>query len=344
MNNTTDKLAGLRVLITGAGGPAGYSVLERLAEAMPELELHAADASPLASGLYLVGDECRHVVPRGDHPDFVAAIEALCREHAIGLVIPTVDSELLPLSVARARFTDLGTRVAVAEPMALRLCRDKLALTRTLARSIPTARSAPWRGSHRAKDWTLPAVIKPRSGAGSRGVHIVRSQGQLAAIPPSEQDMIMEHLPGAEYSVDVFRNRHGVVIATVPRERMRVDSGVAIAARTLRDPELERFAALAVEAIDLTGVANVQFRRDDNGVPKLLEINPRFPGTGPLTTAAGVDMPTLCVRDAMRLPGPNQRMDFREIAVVRRWQNQFLDADTLDYGSEETDEPLVSNG
>ena len=41
------------------------------------------------------------------------------------------------------------------------------------------------------------------------------------------------------------------------------------------------------------GTANVQFKRAADGVFKLLEVNPRFPGTLPLTGAAGIDMPKL---------------------------------------------------
>ena len=87
----------------------------------------------------------------------------------------------------------------------------------------------------------------------------------------------------------------GRVVAAVPRTRTRVDSGVSIAGRTVHDPELEETAAAVARAIGLVGVANVQLRRDRDGRPALLEVNPRFPGALPLTIAAGVDIPSLVV-------------------------------------------------
>ena len=99
---------GCRILVTGAGGPAGYSVLERLVAWCPALVLHAADASPLASGLFTVPGCRRHVVPMGADEQFPKALERLCRMQRIDLVIPTVDSELLPLSLLRRQLLPPG--------------------------------------------------------------------------------------------------------------------------------------------------------------------------------------------------------------------------------------------
>ena len=55
----------MRLLITGAGGAAAISVWKSLAA---EHELHMADMDPLASGLYLVPEAQRLIIPRGDDP------------------------------------------------------------------------------------------------------------------------------------------------------------------------------------------------------------------------------------------------------------------------------------
>ena len=49
-------------------------------------------------------------------------------------------------------------------------------------------------------------------------------------------------MPGAEYSVDVYIQSNGQPLACVPRLRMKVDSGVAVAARTQELPALEAMA------------------------------------------------------------------------------------------------------
>ena len=105
----------------------------------------------------------------------------------------------------------------------------------------------------------------------------------------------------------------------MPRLRAKVDSGISVAGRTVRDPELERFGAAVAEATGLQFIANVQAKRDGSGRPSLLEVNPRAPGSLALTIASGVDMPRLAMDVLGGRPVPDHA-DFREIAMVR-----FLD-------------------
>jgi len=113
--------------------------------------------------------------------------------------------------------------------------------------------------------------------------------------------------------------------AAVPRERLKIDSGIAVAARTVRFPELIEAAVLAVREIGIRYVANVQFKRASDGVAKLLEINPRFPGTLPLTTRAGIDIPALLVAEMAGLPLPDRLMPFVDAMMVRYLSEQFID-------------------
>jgi carbamoyl-phosphate synthase large subunit len=111
----------------------------------------------------------------------------------------------------------------------------------------------------------------------------------------------------------------------VPRLRLKVDSGVAVTALTLHDPELEDFARRVATRIGLHYAANIQFRRDAHGTPVLLEVNARFPGTMPLTVQSGVNMPLLSLRDVLGEPLPPGPLPFREIAVVRYWTEEFIE-------------------
>jgi carbamoyl-phosphate synthase large subunit len=111
----------------------------------------------------------------------------------------------------------------------------------------------------------------------------------------------------------------------VPRERMKTDSGIAVTARTVDVPEVIEFARRVAEEIGVRYVANVQFKRAADGVFKLLEVNPRFPGTLPLTTAAGADMPKLLVDDVAGKKLPDGPLPFKEIMVVRYWTEHYVD-------------------
>ncbi|MES2172107.1 MAG: ATP-grasp domain-containing protein [Actinomycetota bacterium] len=244
-----------------------------------DVEVYAADMDGWASGLYLVDAARRRIVPRGLSPEFVDAIIAICAADKIDVLFSTVDFELPSLAARRA---ELGSTVLAAPSLdTLDATLDKYALAQRVmshARVPVTRLVGP---DAAAVSWNFPIIVKPRRGAGSRGVRLVHDRTALAELGDDDTLIAQELLPGEEFSVDVFANSDGKVIAAVPRTRTRVDSGVSIAGRTVKDEKLEATATAVAEAIGLVGVANVQLRYDVQGEPALLEVNPRFPGAMP---------------------------------------------------------------
>jgi carbamoyl-phosphate synthase large subunit len=142
--------------------------------------------------------------------------------------------------------------------------------------------------------------------------------------------LVQEHLPGPEYSLDTLARADGQVVAVVPRERLKVDSGIAVTGRTLHDEALESYAREVATLIGLTTVANVQVKVDAGGEPALLEVNARFPGTMPLTIGAGIDMPRLAIGEALGTPIPDGPLPFEDIAMVRFFQERFFAFDDIE--------------
>jgi carbamoyl-phosphate synthase large subunit len=292
------------------------------------LEFLSGDIDPHAPGLFLVDAEHRLLLPRGDAPSFTDALLEICREREVDVVVPTVDSELVPMAESRDEFAAAGTSVLVASAHALRLCLDKWALMQAMDGAVPIPRSAPLDHNFDPTAFELPVLVKPRVGSGSRGVRRVDSWDELGDSRDGSL-LVQEHLPGPEYSLDVLATADGEVSAVVPRERLRVDSGIAITSRTVHDDELEQIGARAVETAGLTGVANVQVMRDAAGTPRLIEINPRFPGTMPLTLAAGVNMPRLALGELLGDAMPPGRLEFRDVAMTRIFEDIPVDVDEL---------------
>ena len=312
----------MRIRITGAGGAAAISVWKSLGA---EHELHMADMDPLAAGLYLVPEAQRLIIPRGDDPQLVEALHDACTARSIEMLLPTVDAELFPLAMARGRFEAMGVTLPISPAECLRLCRDKQLLLDRVRGEVPVPTYEPLTQEAADRVDSYPRFVKPRLGAGSRGVAKIVRREDLEKQPKDGSVLLQEYLPGEEFSVDVYVRRDGVVVGAVPRERMKVDSGIAVASRTVNVPEVIQSAIRTAEVIGIRGVANVQFKRAADGVFKLLEVNPRFPGTLPLTAAAGVDMPRLMVDEAMGRPLPDQLMPFTELMVVRYWTERYFD-------------------
>jgi carbamoyl-phosphate synthase large subunit len=312
-----------RVLVTGAGGPAAIAAMRSLG-ADPSVELIAADMDPWAAGLYLVPPRSRTLVPAGAAPEFAGVLLARCRDLGVHVVLPTVDAELRPLAGARATFRAHGIELLLAPTAALDVILDKLALAEHCAAVVRVPRTEPLGPGTDPWSWTYPVIVKPRSGSGSRGIVKIAAPAELAALDRAPGRLVQEFLPGAEFSIDVLAGADGHVIASVPRLRARVDSGVSVGGRTVHDAELESFGRAVAEATGITYVANVQVKRDAAGRAALLEVNPRMPGTLCLTIASGIDMPRLALAVLRGQPVP-AALGFRERAMVR-----FLDERALD--------------
>lgn len=313
----------ISVLVTGAGGPAAIAVLKSL-RADPDVELLAADSDPWAAGLYLVPPASRAVIPGGLAPEFAELLLARCLELGADVVIPTVDAELRPLAAARRVFEQAGISLMLPPAGALDLTLDKLALARVCEPVVRVPRTSCLAAETDPDLWQYPVVVKPRTGSGSRDISVLMSAAELKEVEPSEDFIVQEYLPGEEYSIDVLADAGGRVVAGVPRVRARVDSGVSVAGRTLHDRELESFGSDVATAVGLTFISNVQVRRDADGEPALLEVNPRAPGSLPLTVASGVDMPRMAL-DALRGRELPEHVEFCEKAMVRFLDERFLD-------------------
>ncbi len=308
------------VLVTGAGGPAAVTVLRSLTG---HARLIAADIDPVAVGLYLVDPGSRVLLPRGDAPGFVDTLLAAGLEYGADLVVPTVDTELRGVSGARDRFRARGIDLLVESVKTLDLCLDKLTLMRTCAGRVRVPGTVLLDEHATEQDLQAlgePFIVKPRRGAGGVGFAVIRTRADLAGTPSDGTFIAPELLPGAEFSIDVLSRPGGGVVAAVPRRRDKVDSGIAVAGRTMADPGLEAFGRHVAELIGAQGVVNVQAKLSVDGQPALLEVNARFPGTMALTQAAGIDMPLLAVQ-ALRGHVLPDRLDFREVAVVRHWED-----------------------
>jgi carbamoyl-phosphate synthase large subunit len=323
-------MSSARVLITGAGGPSGYSLLVGFQERGHDWELHAADIDPNAAGLYVVPAAQRVMLPRGDDPSFSQVLLDVCAERGIDVLVPTVDSELLVVAERKDEFEAVGTKLVLASVETLETCLDKWRLQQACEGHVRVPRCVVAEADFDPTAIELPAFVKPRSGSGSRGIALITEISGLERLPRDGTMLVQENLPGPEYSLDVLADRDGRVLAVVPRERMKVDSGIAVTAQTVHDPTLERFGRTVAERIGLNGVANVQAKGTADGEPALLEVNARFPGTMPLTVASGVDMPGLCVREALGEPMPAGELDFEPMAMVRLMREHYMDISEIE--------------
>lgn len=344
----------LNILLTAVGGPGAPGIAWALRDnGERKIRLIGCDVDNQAGGFTLM-DAC-YQVPRGTEPGYVERILEIAQTERIDAIVPLATMELPALSAARAEFERIGSKVTVMGPDVLDTANDKGALYGFLE-SNGLACAPQYRSVRNACELESAAralgypdarlVVKPAFAGGSRGLRILsngiespetyltmkpeagltnlenlcRTLSKASSFPHL---VVMEYLPGKEYSVDIL-GREGDAIAIIPRSRDRLSQGICVRGQVENRQELIDLATQLCRLLRLSFAANMQFRYGDKGVPKLLEINVRLPGTVILSVAAGVNLPYLAVKMAIGEPLPSFEIRWGT-RMVRSWRETFYD-------------------
>jgi len=128
----------------------------------------------------------------------------------------------------------------------------------------------------------------------------------IEAAPGPLRLLVLEHLPGTEWSLDALC-RDGRMIAGIARRKL------GRAQRLEIDGPIFDIAHRAVKAFGLSGLINLQFKAtslDDDSDVRLLEVNPRMSGGCLYTRYSGVNLPwwhvalELGIADEADIPAP----------------------------------------
>jgi carbamoyl-phosphate synthase large subunit len=110
--------------------------------------------------------------------------------------------------------------------------------------------------------------------------------------------LFMEYLSGEEITVDCYRGKGGFI--AIPRVRKAMRSGISFDCQGIDDPEIMYYSKQIAETLDLRYAFGFQYKRNDQGVPCLLECNPRVQGSMVHSTLAGSNVVWYAVKDVLR--------------------------------------------
>jgi carbamoyl-phosphate synthase large subunit len=223
-------------------------------------------------------------VPRCTDTDFLPSVLRVCAENDIGLLIPTIDTELPVYAAACDVFRQAGTVVSVSSPECVRICCDKVLTHKWLTTNgFPTIRQT---ASTAAADWLFPLIAKPYNGSSSIGLRRLETRLELECLGPGY--IVQEIAAGREFTINVYVNRSGECVSAVPHWRMEVRAGEVSKGLTVKDPRLVDLGRSVAEALPgAYGPLNIQCFMDDAGSIKIIEINARFGGGYLLAHRAG---------------------------------------------------------
>ena len=127
----------------------------------------------------------------------------------------------------------------------------------------------------------------------------------------------MEYLPGTEYSVDAFRGQKAEI--ALPRSRDKIVNGISFETTLADRSDLSEFTLKAAKRIGLKYAFGFQYKLDADGIPKVLECNPRVQGTMAASMQSGVNIIWMAVDEALGNPQALPKAKFRPVKFQRYW-------------------------
>ncbi|MHB8346839.1 MAG: carboxylate--amine ligase [Acidiferrobacterales bacterium] len=201
-----------------------------------------------------------------------------------------------------------------------------------------------------------PVVLKPcrskvwnHNHCTSTAVHVVRDPSELGTLTAAHGYLrdfplaVQAHVPGSGLGVFALYD-HGKAVTFFAHRRIREKpphGGVSVLSESISvRADLQTYAARLLDHARWHGVAMVEFRGTEDGIPYLMEINPRFWGSLQLAIDSGVDFPGL-LYDLAVGNTPEPPSTYR-IGIRTRWLLGDLDRLYLVLRNRETGESGTS--
>lgn len=276
----------MNVAVTCGASPIMADVVALIGE-LPQVEsITLVDAEPID---FTHG--CRTAcVPYGRQPEYGEVMRSLCSREGISYIFVGSDEEAQAL--ARTSWAGAISHLDTAERTAL-VC-DKYRLHMMLGSDlVPAFENCTTSQQLQAMVERYGSVIeRPVAGRGSKGLrHIVLDESD--AFPNSVSVKCLTRAPGTfctqfltgdKFSADcIFGN--GILLTCMirnngPAVKYRPPTMVA---RACADVGVFKFAGRVGETLGLNGFHQIECGKDDAGVVRLIEINPRLDATLPIT-------------------------------------------------------------
>lgn len=279
-----------RVLVTGAGGPAGINFTKSLRIAPERMFLVGTEANEYYVTLTVTNKT--FPVPEATSHEYVDRLNEIIDQEKVEFVHPQPDIEVMVLSEQRDK---IRATMMLPSKAAIRICQDKFeSARRWRQKGLPVPRTMELKN---VKDIETafetmgsPLWIRAKHGAGGTGstpsfnketasawIGYWRSRGE------SWEFMAQEYCRGRNIGFHSLW-KEGELVASMARERLQYPyphlapsgvTGTPSVQRTIHDDKVNRIGTEAVLGIDpdFDGIACVDLKENDDGTPCPTEIN-----------------------------------------------------------------------
>lgn len=286
------------ILITSAG--KRVELVKEFKETVNQMNLncrvYTTELNPHLAPAAYVSDGCRQV-PRVTADVYIDVLLQICLEWNVGLVVPTIDTELKVLAENKMKFDAIGCQLLVPNVDFVGTCRDKRHIEQFFVKHnvrIPEKRVK--------ENPVFPMFAKPYDGSLSIDTFVLHGPEDMTPyVMEHPKLMFMEYIDKKvyrEYTVDMYFGKDYYVKGIVPRERIEIRAGEINKGITRKNDVVDFLRQRLGFLPGVIGCVCMQlFYHPDSHDIVGIEINPRFGGGYPLSYAAGANFPEYAIRE-----------------------------------------------
>jgi predicted ATP-grasp superfamily ATP-dependent carboligase len=303
-----------KILVTDGRSLAALAIVRSLGEKGFEVHCGEEFRLNLTSFSKYIKKTWIYPSPESQPEAFIEAIKRFTSEEKFDMIIPVRDAATLLIAKYADDLSKI-TNIYLADHNLIKILQNK-GETLKLAQKC----GVPYPQTHFPEDSDLkdiiptlktPFLIRARISSGSRGIAYIRSPDEFEQKYESIKNdfgepIIQEYIQKKTYcTACVLLDHNSDEVASFTYERVKeypMSGGPTVVGISCKNEEVTGYAISLLKSIGWKGVAEVEFIIDQNGVPKLLEVNPRFWMPLNLAIQSGVDFPYLLYQLAMKNP------------------------------------------
>lgn len=283
----------MTILVSGASGIVGYGILRSLREFECTLiGTTIYDESPANCFADIVLK-----APLTSDEHYLAWLKKTIREYAVDMIIPAIEADMSLWNRYREELENEGTLVLLNNSALIDLCLDKWQFYKKLESEglpycIPSSLVPAF------STFSLPFILKPRCGFGSKGIVKVSSYEEFENYKEEVgKSLMMQEYVGndeEEYTVSAFFDSDSILRAYIALKRKLSKQGYTEKAEVVFLENIKEVLLQLARIFKPIGPTNFQFRRSGDDW-KLLEINPRISSSTSIRKAFGYNESKMCI-------------------------------------------------
>jgi hypothetical protein len=271
-----------RILVFPCGSEIGLEVHRALKD---QKDIELIGASSVDDHGKFVFDNYIGDIPMINDDNFLPTILKIVQEHNIDLIYPCMD-----IVITKLKNSVLFEHMVIGSPKeTVNICQSKFKIYLNFENIIRTPKIYSL-----SENYGFPMFSKPDIGSSSRNAFKINDQYDLDFYSRKyPNNLLLEYLPGDEFTVDCFTDKKGILKFVSARKRNRITNGISVNVQLINNLKINQIAEKINNTLPFNGSWFFQLKEDKYGEFCLLEIASRFGGSSVIQRFLGVNLPYL---------------------------------------------------